>query len=72
MGKLFVEFFNNDGLGKFKQKEGFIFLFEKMSYVGMLSKVFVKKFEALFWVEELFNSPDANSLGASFSSDLVF
>jgi len=58
---IFVKIFYIYRLRKFYYEEGFIFLLEKLGYIGMLSKVFAKVLVALFGVEKFLNSPNAKT-----------
>jgi len=58
---IFVKIFYIYRLRKLYYEEGFIFLFEKMSDICMLSKVFAKVLIALFGIKKLLDSPNAKT-----------
>jgi len=69
---LLVKLLRDNGLGEFHQEERFIFILEKVSQLMLVSEVFVEKFQTLFGIEELLDSPDAGHRGGRVGMYLSF
>lgn len=71
-GKGWVKLLYYYWLFEFQHEERFVFLFQQMGYILMVSKIFAKKFETLLRVKEFFNTPDTNFINSSIFPNLVF